>query len=391
MGHLWQGEMPTRLRYHDPNDARRPRSPIRHAYLRPQPHEHWLSPPAYAPANRVLYNNVYLALSAVRLGLVVASRWSGAILPYVYRLARLYSMALSNKIHTLIGVALLGLCTACYTGQSNKGHQQSSIPMYIDSAELRLTYLVKHYWERTPLSDSLVINQAQTYEWHLADYLSLLGALSPEQFTEEILLPLETLHGKALTQTLDLYHKYLYEPDSPLGNEDLYRPALQWAISSPQVPQAYQERAKHILELINKNRVGSIASELIYQTLDGKLRRLSRVASPYTILMFGAQGCSSCHIAHEYIKATPIYTQLADQGKLHLLHIVIQLPEEQELSPIDSLRSWIEVGRDYQNQVMDKALYDIKASPSIYLLDKDKRILLKNTNLTALTQYLERL
>jgi hypothetical protein len=42
---------------------------------------------------------------------------------------------------------------------------------------------------------------------------------------------------------------------------------------------------------------------------------------------------------------------------------------------------------DKGTAVLKNELYDLKASPTIYLLDKDKRVILKNTGIEQINQY----
>lgn len=52
--------------------------------------------------------------------------------------------------------------------------------------------------------------------------------------------------------------------------------------------------------------------------------------------------------------------------------------------------SWINAV-DLQQEIIKQGLYDLKASPTIYLLDEKKRVLLKDTDLNELLNYLNRI
>ena len=50
--------------------------------------------------------------------------------------------------------------------------------------------------------------------------------------------------------------------------------------------------------------------------------------------------------------------------------------------------SW-EIGMDESQAIYGKELYDILGFPSMYLLDQDKTVILKDTSLTVLEEYFE--
>ena len=51
---------------------------------------------------------------------------------------------------------------------------------------------------------------------------------------------------------------------------------------------------------------------------------------------------------------------------------------------------WIN-GYDKELTVLDRELYDLKAMPTLYLLDKDKKVLLKDAPVEQVEQYLAHL
>ena len=52
------------------------------------------------------------------------------------------------------------------------------------------------------------------------------------------------------------------------------------------------------------------------------------------------------------------------------------------------LPTW-EIGMDESQTIYNKELYDILGFPSMYLLDQDKTVILKDTSLTVLEEYFE--
>ena len=76
-----------------------------------------------------------------------------------------------------------------------------------------------------------------------------------------------------------------------------------------------------------------------------------------------------------------------DTGTLTVLAVYTEGNDEVWRKALtDMPRSWL-IGNDRQ-QVKDCALYDLKAMPSLYLLDKDKTVLLKDAAYDTVRQAL---
>ena len=65
----------------------------------------------------------------------------------------------------------------------------------------------------------------------------------------------------------ELADKYLYDPNSPMRNEEFYIPVLEALIASPALDETAKIRPQARLELAQKNRLGTKALNFTY-TLD---------------------------------------------------------------------------------------------------------------------------
>ena len=90
----------------------------------------------------------------------------------------------------------------------------------------------------------------------------------------------------------------------------------------------------------------------------------------------------------EGLKNAPIINQLLQEKKLVLLSIY---PDEEldewkkHLSEFPN--EWIN-GYDKKFTIKEEQVYDLKAIPTLYLLDKDKTVLLKDATAPAIEAYL---
>ena len=83
---------------------------------------------------------------------------------------------------------------------------------------------------------------------------------------------------------ISLADKYLYEPNSPMYNEELHILVLRSLLGNPGLDDWDKERPRYLLEMALKNRPGDVAADFTYRTRDGAMNRLSGIKADYVVL-----------------------------------------------------------------------------------------------------------
>lgn len=170
----------------------------------------------------------------------------------------------------------------------------------------------------------------------------------------------------------------LSDPNSQLRNEELYIPLLEAVIASPFYDSTAKIRPRFQLEMALKNRVGYSAADFTYTLADGKRGTLYDVASPYTLVYINNPDCHACKEIKEMLGTS---TVIANKLKAGQLKIVAIYPDEDleiwRKHLTDTPAEWIN-GYDAQLAIRKDELYDLRAIPSLYLLDGEKKVLLKD-------------
>ena len=84
----------------------------------------------------------------------------------------------------------------------------------------------------------------------------------------------------------------------------------------------------------------------------------------------------------------PAFLEMQEKGTLRVLAVYPDDNEEEWLLKSSGMpRGWI-VGWNKQGDIRSKVLYEIRATPTLYLLDKQKRVILKDASLKQTIQYL---
>ena len=139
------------------------------------------------------------------------------------------------------------------------------------------------------------------------------------------------------------------------------------------------------------NRVGTKATDFRFADRRGKMHTLYGVKAPYTLLFFSNPGCDACMSIINVLKGEPRIAQMIASGQLAVLNIYID-------EDLEAWRSYMPIypdewynGFDPDFVIRNEELYNVRAIPSLYLLDVNKTVLLKDAPENRVFDYLVRL
>ena len=159
-------------------------------------------------------------------------------------------------------------------------------------------------------------------------------------------------------------------------------------IASPILDETEKIRPQARLQLAQKNRIGTKALNFTYTLASGAQGNLYQLKADYILLFINNPGCHACTETIEGLKNAPFINQLLKEKKLILLSVY---PDEEldewrkHLSEFP--KEWIN-GYDKKFAIKEQQLYDLKAIPTLYLLNKEKTVLLKDATAQAIEEYL---
>ena len=263
------------------------------------------------------------------------------------------------------------------------------IPVSITSPQERASYFVKHYWDEFNFTDSAYLRKPQNMEISIANFLGVAIALPVHEVKSSIIYPLEKSSGALLELFMRFYKKYLYEPNSPMLNEEYYIPAVAFLMKSPKISYAERIRLKERYELMLRNRVGTKAEDFIYEQSNGSLHRLSNRFTPNTILVFYEPGCHTCSQLIRELHQDDQLRNLVETKQLSILFIYPHNDKNTWLLGLSDFPAFVEVGINSDGSITNQQLYDIKATPTIYLLGNNGYVILKDAQIQVIKDYLK--
>lgn len=296
-----------------------------------------------------------------------------------------------NKTSKLL--ILLLLVTGCKSQPEKQSDNNNlpepfsppDIPAVVTDPGQRAVLLSEAYWKNFNFSDTALISHPEITEQAFVDFLHVLTRIPPEKAGRAItrMMRSATADSNMFAHFADLSEKYLYHPNSPLRDEELYVPVLRYVIGLPGLDESYKVRPRYQLEMILKNRQGDVATDFTYTLRDGKQGRLSRIRAAYTLLFFNNPDCNDCLYTKNFIGQSSVLQHLTDSGKLKIVAVYPDTDLEQ-WKQAEFPREWIS---GYNTTLSKEGLYDLKAIPTLYLLDKDKRVVLKDVSIDQVELY----
>ena len=273
---------------------------------------------------------------------------------------------------------------------SGYGFPFPEIPRKIQKPEERLAYLALHYWENFDFGDTAFLLKAEIAEQGFADFAALLPSCPPP-VKAEALANFCQKAGKKLVSARyfhTLTEKYWYDPNSPFRDEANFRTFLQHFLQNPIVPEVEKFRPRHLEALLGRNCPGDTATDFRFHFSARKTARLHEIQAEYLILYFNNPGCQTCATSRAELLCAPTINTRIQQGRLKILSVYPDGIPDSGILPTQEIPGWMEV-YDANRNVLEKDLYDLKAIPTLYLLDKDKKVLLKDVPVRQIEGYLE--
>ena len=307
------------------------------------------------------------------------------------------------KTYLNIFFLFLILCTACgnrkasnnqaedIKNDSTKTFALPVIPAMLNTPESRADYLVRHYWENVDFTDTTYLDHREVMEQAWVDYIDIMKIV-PEETAISAIKQMYQDAGKKKKVFFfftDLAEKYLYDPNSPMRNEELYIPVLDAMLESTVLDDTEKILPKGRRDLAEQNRLGRQAENFTYTLVSGKSGTLYGVKANYTLLFINNPGCHACEEGIKELKQAPAINKEFETGNLKILSVYPdEDKEEWERHLSDFPKEWIN-GYDKKLMIKEKNLYDLKAIPTLYLLDKNKKVLLKDATVMQIEQYLQ--
>ena len=270
---------------------------------------------------------------------------------------------------------------ACSNTLRAQDFKYPTLPDSIRDRQGRINYMANNFWNSETISDTTNFKSPKL----LLDYLYLLKQQDDNAKSIESFISLAAKNEKSFGQILYWLDNILYDSSSTHYNEGLYLKLMNAVIASDADSIMKLIPAERIT-ILQKNIIGQMANDFSFVDKKGLQYRLFDIETPLLLLIFNNPDCSLCHQAEELITSDDMISELL---RIDSLKIVTITPEAEynEWMQHKYPDNWI-VGYDKEKNIYSLRLYDIQRLPCMYLIDRNKKVLLKEADYERIHKYL---
>lgn len=259
------------------------------------------------------------------------------------------------------------------------------------TGEDRLQYLKDHFFDRSPINDPDLV-YSPVYTRKIIEYLSLYRnqamtfSEQEEAFIEAVDVIMANVGGD--TELRSFVIEYLLD-----GFNSFQMERVQTHITEHYIDETCTtdklKLAMERAEGYKKMAVGQTAADIIIRDVHNRTVRLSEVNSDYTLVIFWATYCGHCTSMMPELKAWYMEDRSQD---LEVFAISIDTVRQQWTSYLDAFElPWINAHEPLGWEGRSAEDYNIYATPTMFLLDRKRKILSKPLTLRELRKALRSL
>ena len=296
---------------------------------------------------------------------------------------------MKTRLFTLF---VLWACTLVQA-QAQQSFPYPAIPDTLRSVEQRAGYLSEHYWDNYNFADTLLLKSKEVTEQGFVNFIDILNRFNLDNASKGVAhkdIAQKGIIRKDITQKdiaqKDIVRKDITQKDitqkgiaqkgiacftrkafsnaaakerfenliehyfedqlSPVRNDRVYLMFLEEMKNSPCFDETEKERIAFKIKTTNKNLPGDIAINFKFKDESGKEHQLSDYKDQKVILYFYDPDCENCHEVSAWLKQQTIPADIK----------VLKMIADNHISYI----------------------YSLKNMPTIFLLDKENKVILKD-------------
>lgn len=271
---------------------------------------------------------------------------------------------MKTRLFTLF---VLWACTLVQA-QAQQSFPYPAIPDTLRSVEQRAGYLSEHYWDNYNFADTLLLKSKEMTEQGFVNFIDILNRFNLDYASKGVAhkdIAQKDITRKDITRKgiacftrkafsnaaakerfENLIEHYFEDQLSPVRNDRVYLIFLEEMKNSPCFDETEKERIAFKIKTTNKNLPGDIAINFKFKDESGKEHQLSDYKDQKVILYFYDPDCENCHEVSAWLKQQTIPADIK----------VIKMIADNHIS----------------------YMYSLKNMPTIFLLDKENKVILKD-------------
>lgn len=258
-------------------------------------------------------------------------------------------------------------------------------------------YYKKHFFDHIDLTDERLVRTPRKILVDKVDsYLDKLTMQQPDSIIASVDFLLSRF--QSAPASFRFYLTYIfnkYREAKSVGMDAIYVHIAKEYIGKGQAEWINQKQIDEILaavEAIEPTLIGKRAPNFTVQKRDGSDIDLGDIDSEFTVLFFWAPNCSHCQASMSTLQE--FQERLREKG-VSVFAVCTKVNESEkncwEYIDAAGLTTWINASDQTGGNSSIHVLYNIKNTPSVFVLDRNKKILVKNIGVDQLEEVFKRI
>lgn len=255
----------------------------------------------------------------------------------------------------------------------------------------RYYYNRAHYFDNFALDDDRLL-RTPFYLSKITTYIDEIVPQHPDTVAIESINIIEKARANKETFRFLIQHFYNKANNSKIMGMDAVLVAIaEKYYLSGEATWADEKFISDLRESVDKIKytlIGKTAMDLRMVSVTGEWFKLSEVYAPYTILVFWEPSCGHCKEEIPQLKKE-VWDKYADKGiKIFAVYCQVERKEWEDFITEHQLEEWHNVYDPYGRSNF-RTYYNIKSTPQIFILDKDKKIIAKRIGVDQIGGFLD--
>lgn len=268
------------------------------------------------------------------------------------------------------------------------------VPGTLRNPSERADYILQHFWDKLNIAQIVVPENQEAFEQAFSNFISVFPFASDNIILEGSIKRLINIsQSDSILKDLmfDITERYLRDQESPIRNDEYYLLfAKEWE-QLPDMTFTQKERLKYNTEMASINLPGNTANDFTFLLSDDTTTSLKNFGhNDYLLIMFYDPGCDRCMRTKEVLSNDAILNKLIDNGTLEVLAVAIDVEKPEWKESIETLPNKWTKGYD-DGQIWMENSYELVSLPSLYLVDKSNKVILKDVMVNTLIDFFKTL
>lgn len=266
------------------------------------------------------------------------------------------------------------------------------LPQVPDSLRLpgeRADFIAAHYWDGVDFRDTLLVRDSEFMERSFVNFAEVLSYAGPSaaESASRALMNRAERDRESYMILAGLAEKYFFEPNSPMLNEDFYRWFVDAVLESAVADSLERLRYEYHDDILRRNMKGTEAADFVYKTREGICSSLRGTETEGDLLLiFYDPECGHCDGILRVLAEDSMLCRAVETGDLSVLAVYAGGNEELWRVSSRGLPDGWTVAVE-SGDIERDGRYSLRAMPTLYLLDADKRVKLKDISLQVFVEY----